>query len=168
MADKAKQRCRISLPRRLWQYFSHVVFYEMSTTAHATLPLCQGAPTQCFFTRYLHLRARITQRQVLAAMASLSADASRASNPPEYEHEQMFYLYKEQPVLASVFSALVGQPCRHMLLIIYSWCNCVQYCSITTICLFIHTYIHRYLDVDGGFQPTDRPTDGQTVSHRIY
>lgn len=149
-------------------YFTRCQPPPMPLCHSATLPLCQGAPTQRFFTRYLHLRALTTQRQVLAAVASLSADASRASNPPEYEHEQMFYLYKEQPVLASVFSALVGQPCRHMLLIIYSWCNCVQYCSITTICLFIHTYIHRYLDVDGGFQPTDRPTDGQTVSHRIY
>lgn len=74
----------------------------MPTAAHATLPLCQGAPTQRSFTRYLHLRAPIAQRQVLVAVASLSADASRASNPPEYEHEQMFYLYKEQPVLASV------------------------------------------------------------------
>lgn len=124
----------------------------------ATLPLCQGAPTQCFFTRYLHLRARITQRQVLAAMASLSADASRASNPPEYEHEQTFYLYQEQPVLACVFSALVGQPCRHML-IIYSWCTCVQYCSIP-IQLFVYTYLHKHTwtwTADSN-RPTGRPT----------
>lgn len=129
----------------------------MSTAAHATLPLCQGAPTQCFFTRYLHLGALTTQRQVLAAVASLSADASRASNPPEYEHEQMFYLYKEQPVLASVFSALVGQPCRHMLLIIYSWCNCVQYSSISSY-LSIHTNI-----LERGRRIPTRPTGRPTV-----
>jgi hypothetical protein len=141
----------------LLDYYANIslIFYEMPTAAYATLPLCQGAPTQCSFTRYLHLRALITQRQVLVAVASLSADASRASNPPEYEHEQMFYLYKEQPVLASAFAALVGQPCRHMLLIIYSWCNCVVvFCSISTVAIHKHTWIWT---ADSN-RPTGRPT----------
>lgn len=50
------------------------------------------------------------------------ADASRASNPPEYEHEQKcFTCTRNSPCSSLLFSLpWLGQPCRHMLLIIYS------------------------------------------------
>lgn len=55
-------------------------------------------------------------------------------------------------VLASVFSALDGQPCVHKLLITCSSCNRLEYCS-----RYIHHFVyiqHTYSNVDGAFQPT--------------
>ncbi|KAL7921334.1 hypothetical protein ACQKWADRAFT_296188 [Trichoderma austrokoningii] len=109
------------------------------------MPLCQGALIDAVFL-YEVLASPRTHRPTPGTRRNglpFPADASRASNPPEYEHERCFTCNGRARFW---FLCLGGQPCRHMLLIVYV--------------LNIAPYRRRI--------PTDRPTDGQTVSHRIH
>lgn len=119
LADRAKQRCRISL-------FIH----DEDSISLTSFTRCQPQPMPQYHSAKATDVVFLYEVLIISVLSSpnaryspqwppfLSADASRASNPPEYEHEQKCFTWN-RPCSLLLSLPWLGQPCRHMLLIIY-------------------------------------------------